>query len=153
MLFYVFSIFLKFICRWAFELLPSLGFRDISVGKESICNAGDYGSIPGSGRFPGEGIGYPLQYSWTSLVAKLVKNPPAMRETRVWSLGWEYPPEKGKATHSSIMACRIPWTVWGCKEESNTAMYFWEVTLGKIRFFTEVTNPNHNIWNASQIWG
>ena len=80
------------------------------VGKESACNAGDSGSIPGSGRSAGEGIGYPLQYSWASLVAQLVKNLPAMRESRVWSLGWEDPLEKGKATHSSILAWRIPWT-------------------------------------------
>ena len=64
---------------------------------------------------PGEGIGYPLQYSWASIVAQLLKNPPAMRETWVRSLGWEDPLEKGKATHSSILAWRIPWTVWGCK--------------------------------------
>ena len=57
------------------------------------------------------GIGYPLQYSWASLVTQLVKNPPAMRETWVQSLGWEDPPEKGKATHSSILAWRIPTTV------------------------------------------
>ena len=56
-------------------------FPDSSVGKESACNAGDPGSIPGSGRSPGEGIGYPLQYSWVSLVVKLVKNPPATLET------------------------------------------------------------------------
>ena len=86
-------------------------FPDSSVGKESACNAGDPGSIPGSGRFPGEGIGYPLQYSWASLVAQLVKNPPAMQEVRVRSLGWEDPLEKGKATHSNIPAWRIPWTV------------------------------------------
>ena len=59
----------------------------------------------------GEGTGYPLQYSWASLVAQLVKNPPAMRETWVRSLGWEDPLEKGKATHSSILAWRVPWTV------------------------------------------
>ena len=53
------------------------------VGKESACNAGDLGSIPGSGRYAGEGIGYPLQCSWASLVAQLVKNPPAMWETWV----------------------------------------------------------------------
>ena len=87
------------------------GFPDSSVGKESACNAGDPSSIPGSGRSTGEGIGYPLQYSWASLVAKLVKNPPAMRETWVQSLGWEEPLEKGKATNSSILAWRIPWTV------------------------------------------
>ena len=67
--------------------------------------------IPGSGRSLGEGIGYPLQYSWASLVAQLVKNLPAMRETWVRSLGWEDPLEKEKAAHSSIMAWRIPWTV------------------------------------------
>ena len=55
-------------------------------------------------------MGYPLQYSWASLVAQLVKNLPAMRETWVQSLGWEDPLEKGKATHSSILAWRIPWT-------------------------------------------
>ena len=54
-----------------------MGFPDSSVGKESTCNAGHPGSIPGWGRSAGEGIGYPLQYSWTSLVAQLVKNPPA----------------------------------------------------------------------------
>ena len=54
-----------------------------SVGKESVCNVGDPGSIPGLGRSPGEGKGYPLQYSWASLVAQLVKNPPALQETWV----------------------------------------------------------------------
>ena len=67
--------------------------------------------IPGSGRSTGEGIGYPLQYSWAFLVAQLVKNPPAMQETSVRSLGWKDPLEKGKVTHSSILAWRIPWTV------------------------------------------
>ena len=61
----------------------------------------------------GEGNGNPLQCSWASLVAQLVKNPPAVQETWVQSLGWEDPPEKGKATHSSILAWRIPWTVHG----------------------------------------
>ena len=65
----------------------SLGdFPGSSAGKESACNAGDPGSIPGSGRFPREGIGYPLQYSWVSLVAQLVKNPQTMWETWVRSL-------------------------------------------------------------------
>ena len=88
-----------------------MGFPDSSVGKESTCNAGDPGSIPGSGRSPGEGIGYRLQYSWASLMAQLVKNPPAVSETWVGSLGWEDPLEKGKATHSSSLAWRIPLTV------------------------------------------
>ena len=119
------------------------------TGKESACNAGDPSSIPGSGRSAGEGIGYPPQYSWDSLVAQLVKDPPAVQETWVRSLGQEEPLEKGrlptpvflgfpggsagkgstcsagdlgsipgsgrtpgegKATHSSILAWRIPWT-------------------------------------------
>ena len=88
-----------------------MGFPDSSVGKESAYNAGDPDSIPGLGRSPGEGIGYPLQYSWASLVAQLVKNLPTMWETWVGSLGWEDPPEKGTATHSSILAWRIPWTI------------------------------------------
>ena len=86
-------------------------FPHSSVGKEFTSNAGDPGLIPGSRRSLGEGIAYPLQYSWASLVAQLVKNPPAMWETWVPSLGWEDPLEKGKATHSSILAWRIPWTV------------------------------------------
>ena len=81
-----------------------------SAGKESACNAGDWGSIPESRRFPGEGKGYPLQFSWASLVAQTVKNLPAMRETWVPSLGLEDPLEEGMATHSSILAWRIPRT-------------------------------------------
>ena len=65
------------------------------AGKESTCSAGDPGSNPGSERSPEEGISYPLQYSWSSLVTQLVKNLPAMWETWVWSLGWEDPLEKG----------------------------------------------------------
>ena len=76
-------------------------FPDSSVGKESTCNAGDPGWIPGLGRFPGEGIGYLLQYSGASPVAQLVKNLPAMLKTWVWSLVWEDPLEKGMVTHSS----------------------------------------------------
>ena len=88
-----------------------MSFRDSSAGKESSCNAGDPLSVPGWGRSTGEEIGYQPQYSWSSLVLQLVKNPPAMRETWARSLGGEYPWEKGKATHSSILAWRISWTV------------------------------------------
>ena len=88
-----------------------MGFLDSSVGKESTCNAGDPSSIPRLVRSTGEGIGYTLLYSWASLVAQLVKNLPAMQETWIRSLGWTYTLEKGKATHSSILAWRIPWTV------------------------------------------
>ena len=92
------------------ELSCEQGFPDHSVGKESACNAGDPSSVPGSEGHGGEGIGYPLWYSWASLVAKLVKNLPAMWKTWVRSLGWEDSPEKGKATLSSVLAWRIPWT-------------------------------------------
>ena len=88
-----------------------MGFPDSSVVKESGSNSGDPGSIPGSGRSTGEGIVYPFQYSWASLVAQLVKNLPAVRETWVPPRNWEDLLEKGTATHSSILAWRIPWTV------------------------------------------
>ena len=76
--------------------------------------------IPGLGRSLGEGIGYPLQDSWASLVAQTVKNLPAKQDTWVRSLGWEDPLEKRTATHPSILAWKIPWTVypWGQKEPS-----------------------------------
>ena len=93
------------------EISFQRGFPGSSVGKEFACSASDPGLIPGLGRSAGEGIGYPLQYSWASLVAQLVKNLPAMQETWVQSLGWEDPLEKGKTPHPSIVAWRIPWTV------------------------------------------
>ena len=70
------------------------GFPGSSAGKESACNAGDPGLIPGSGRSPGEGIGYPLQYSWAFLVTQMVNKPSAIQETWVQSLGWKDPLEK-----------------------------------------------------------
>ena len=84
-----------------------MGFPGSSAGKESTCNTGDPGSIPGSGSSPGEGIGYPLQYSWASLVTQMVKNLPAMWETWVRPLSWEDPLKEGLATHSSVLAWRI----------------------------------------------
>ena len=94
---------------WRRDRLPTQVFLDFPCGsavKESTCNAGDPGSIPGLWRSPGEGIGYPLRYSWGSLVAQLVKNLLAMWEIWVGYLGWEDPLEKGI---SSILAWRIPW--------------------------------------------
>ena len=76
--------------------------------KEYACNAGDPGSIPGSGRSAGERIGYPLQYSWASVVAQLVKNLSAMWETWVRSLVWEDPLKEGMATNISILFWRTP---------------------------------------------
>ena len=74
------------------------GFPGDSAGKESACNAGDSSLIPVLGRSAREELGYPLQSSWVSLVAQLVKNPPAMQETWVQSLRWEDPLEQGKVT-------------------------------------------------------
>ena len=88
--------------------MPTRGLPGNSAGKEPTCNAGDPNSIPGLGRSPGEGISYPFQYSWASLVAQAVKNLPAVWETWVQSLGWEDPLEEGMETHSSILAWRIP---------------------------------------------
>ena len=88
-----------------------LCFPHSSVGKVSACTAGDHGLISELGRSVGEGIGHPLQYSWASLVAQLVKNPPTIQETWIQPLGWEDPMQKGKAIHSSILAWRIPWAV------------------------------------------
>ena len=70
------------LCNWQREFSVII-FPDSSVAKESACNAGDPGFIPGSERSSGEGIGYPLQHSWAFLVAQLVKNPPAMWDTWV----------------------------------------------------------------------
>ena len=84
-----------------------VGFPGGSAGKESTCNVGDPGSIPGLGRSAGDGIGYPLQYSWASLVAQLVKNLPAV----VGDLGWEDPLEEGLATHSGILGLPL-WLSW-----------------------------------------
>ena len=104
---------------FVFKITPvsSEDFPDSSVVKESACNARDPGVFSGSGRSTGEGICYQLQYSWASLVAQLVKNLPVMWDTWVQSLAWEDPLEKGNATHSSILAWRIPglYSPWGRK--------------------------------------
>ena len=106
----------KYLFIWLLHpILPSffifIHFPDSSVGKESACNARDPGLIPGSGKSLGEETGYPLQYSWASLLAQLVKNLPVMQETWVQSLGREDPLGKGEATRSNILAWRIPWTI------------------------------------------
>ena len=98
------------ICALTYRLSYASGFPGSSTGKESACNTGDPGSISGSERSPAEGIGYPLQYSWASLVAHMVKNLPTMWETWDLSLGQEEPLEESMATHSSILAWRIPRT-------------------------------------------
>ena len=87
-------------CFWGLYR-ASPGFPGSSAVKEPTCNAGDLNSIPGSGRFPGGGIVYPLQYYRASLVTQTVKNLPAMWETWVQSVGWEDPLKEVMATHSS----------------------------------------------------
>ena len=93
---------------------------------ESVCNAGDPSSIPGSERSPGEWIGYPLQYSWASLLIQTLKNLPAVRKIWVQFLGWEDALEEGMATHSSILTWRIPlrilagYSPWGHKKSDMT---------------------------------
>ena len=87
-----------------------LGFPDSSVGRIP-CNAGDPGSILRLGRSTGERVAYPLQYSWASLVARLVKNPPAMQETWVRTLDWEDPLQKGKAKEPLDESERGEWKI------------------------------------------
>ena len=121
------------------------GFPDSSVGKEFACNAGDPGSTPGLGRCAGEGTGYPVQYSWASLVAQLVKNLPAMWETWVRSLGWEDPLEKGKAMFClSAHQLMDIWVVYTFLDIMNTTLnvpaykclcghifsFLWDIHLG-----------------------
>ena len=88
-------------CRW---FLYQLSHQGSPFEDRVLFNS----CFPGSERSAGKGIGYLLQYSWDSLVAQLVKKPPAMQETWVWSLGWEDPLEESMATHSSILVRRIP---------------------------------------------
>ena len=100
--------------KQAFISLPSYYNLTLSRPLPADCgwNSGDPGSNPGLGGSTGERIDYPLQYSWASLLAQLVKNPHAMQVTWALSLSWEDPLENGKATHSSILAWRISWTVY-----------------------------------------
>ena len=129
-----------------------------SPGKELACNVGDPGSILVSGRSAGEGIGYLLQfllmknwgltsvqvlelfycyycyYYWAFLVAQMVKNLPAMWETWVLSLSWEDPLEKGKATHSSILAWRSPWTIHGVTKSRTWLSFSFARAINQIHF-------------------
>ena len=142
---------------WRWQSCPStfkswgnscpLGFPGSSDGKESACNAGDPGSIPGLGRSTGERIGYPLQYSWASLVAELVKNPPAMRETWLQSLGWEDSLEKGTATYSSILAWR---KTMDCMVNSTTELHRTEQL--SLFTFSCPSESNSRLW-ASKLSG
>ena len=104
-------------------------YPECSVGKEFACNAGDPGSIPGLRWSPGKGIGSPLQYSWASLVAQLVKNPPAMWET--WLNPWvgKIPWRRERLPHSSILAWRIPWTIGVTKSQIQTSEFHFYIYI------------------------
>ena len=100
-----------------------MGFPGSSAGEAYACNAGDPGVIPGSGRSPGEGIGYPLQFSWASLVVQMVKNLSAVQETWVGKIPWRrawlpipvFLPGKFHE-QGNLMGC----SPWGCKESDTT---------------------------------
>ena len=125
-----------------------------SVGKESACNAGDPSSIPGLGRSPEEGIGYPLQHSWAPLVAQLVKNLPDMWETWVQSLRWEDALEKGKATHSSILAWRISGTIqsMGLQSVGHDWMIFTSLHFTCLYMCVFVLSRFSRVWLFATIW-
>ena len=128
-----------FIGSYSFDLsLEIVGFLGSLSGKESTCNARDPGSTPGWGRSPGEGIGYPFQHSWASLVAHLLKNQPAMWETWVRSLGWEDPPEEAMATHSSVLAWKIPWNIHGVTKSRTRMSNFHSFEISWCKFTLKI---------------
>ena len=123
--------FLKFPCvtnKKSLIIILSLylGFPDSSVGKESTYNAGDPGSIPGLGRSTGEGIGYPLDYSWASLVAQLIKNLPAMWETWVPSLVGKVPWRRERLPTPIFWPGEFHWLYSPCGRKGSDAT---ELTL------------------------
>ena len=114
--------------KWP-QLKQLWAFPGSSAGKESTCNAGDPGLIPELGRSLGEGLGYPLQYSWASLVAQLVKNLPTIWRTWVRSLGWKDPPGEGMATHSS-----------SCLENPMDRGAWWATAYGAAKSQTQLSD-------------
>ena len=137
-------------CCFTAPLPFTWGFCDSSVGKESACNAGDLGLIPGSGRSPGEKVGYPLQYSWASLVAQLVKNLPAMQETWVQSLGREDPWRRERLPTPVFRPGEFHglYSPWGLKELDTTERLSLHVTssMDQSQFPTTSTSSG-----ASQV--
>ena len=144
---------------WRRGRLPTpvfLGFPGGSGGNESACNVGDLGLIPELGRSPWEGKGYTLQFSWASLVAQLVKNPPAVQETWVQSLGWEDPLEEGMATHSTILAWRIPMERGTCWTTVHGVTKSWNITEWLSTAEHEIISFNHILqvnWAQRKIIG
>ena len=118
--------FLDALCENLFSCLFYLLEAGSSAGKESACNSGYPGLIPGSGNSPREETGYPLQYSWASMVAQTVKNPPVMRHIWVWSLGWEDPLEGSSWQHTLVfLPGESPWT-----EEPGGLQSMWSQRVG-----------------------
>ena len=139
-------LFSQFILLESFgflEKIQQLGFPGSSAGKESTCNARHSDLIPGSGRSPGEGIGYPLQYSWASLMAQLVKNPSAVQETWVQSLGWEIPWRRERLLTPVFWPGEFPglYSLWGHKKSDMTERVSFSLSQqfkSGIRFLTRV---------------
>ena len=128
------------------------GFRASSAGKESTCNSRDSGLIPGLGRSPGEGIGYPLQYSWASLVPQTVKNPPAMQEIWVWSLGGEDPQRRAWQPTPVFLPGESPWTEEPGKLQSmglQRVGYNWLIVP---HIHTHITNNLHKSSSILIFW-
>ena len=144
-----------------------MGFAGSSGGKESACNAGDSGLIPGLGRSPREGIGYPIQYFGASLGSQMVKNPPAMRETWVWSLGWEDSPGGGHGNPLQYSCLENPHgqgrlaycSPWGHKESDTLSNW----TTAHTHTHTHTRTHTHTlslfpsyfssgVWNTSLLY-
>ena len=125
-----------------------------SVGKESACNAGDPGLIPGSGRSAGEGIGYPLQYSWASLVAQLVKNPPAMRETWFNPLAWKIPWRRERLPTLIFWPGELHGlSPWGCRASDTTERHsLWHSPLHRRLTGLTTTGSEMPRFQAPLLW-
>ena len=124
----------------------------------SAHNAGDPRLIPGLGRSTGEGIGYPFQYSWASLVAQLIKNLPTMQETWVWSLGWE-DPLRGERLPTSVFwpgEFHGLYSPWGGKELDTTeqlSLYvFWANELSYVVVFVSIEKKDSPWFSTSRIY-
>ena len=124
------------------------------LGKSPPAIEGDLGSVPELGRSTGEGIGYPLQYSWASLVAQTVKNPPAMRETWARSLGWEDPLEEGLMTYSSILAWRIPVDrgAWGAPAHGHSTHKCTQECQSRVDWVPPLYSPFQNCFGHYSAW-
>ena len=142
---------------WSACVFHSRGFPGSSAVKESTFSVWDPSLIPGLERSPGEEIGYPLQYSWASLVAQMVKNLPAMWETLVWSLGWEDPLEEGMETHSGVLAWRIPMDRGSWRSTVHGVTKGWTCLSDYAQHTQSMEEATHRRGTGSQImeavWG